>query len=145
MILGIGIDVVDVNGFREQLSDVASSFVQGSFTHGEQLRVSKRPAGDKAPHYAARYAAKEAFIKAWSSSRRGLAPVLPNMRFTDVEVTEDSWGRPAIQLHGETLQAFDEAGDHPRIHLSISHDGPVATAYVMLEEAPPHRSSGEKP
>ena len=145
MILGIGIDVVDVNGFREQLSDVASSFVRGSFTEGEQERVSRRPAADKTPHFAARYAAKEAFIKAWSSSRKGLAPVLPHMKFTDVEVIEDSWGRPGIRLRGETLQAFDAAGPHPRIHLSISHDGPVATAYVMLEEAPSHHSSGEQP
>ena len=76
MIAGIGTDIVDIHGFREQLSDPATTFVEGVFTGGELSDVERRPARDKTPHLAARYAAKEAFIKAWSASNHGQPPVL---------------------------------------------------------------------
>jgi len=135
MILGVGVDVVGLEGFHEQLSDKASSFVRGSFTEGEQRTIASRPARDKTPYFAGRYAAKEAFLKAWSISRAGHPPVMSSVQFTDVEVTNDQWGRPTIALHGEVRRLFFSGSAQPRIHLSISHDGPVATAFVVLEES----------
>ena len=137
MILGVGVDVVGLEGFHEQLSDKASSFVDGSFTEAEQRTVASRPARDKTPYFAGRYAAKEAFLKAWSVSRAGNPPVMSNVQFTDLEVKNDNWGRPTMALHGEVRRLFYAGSVQPRIHLSISHDGPVATAFVVLERSHP--------
>ena len=74
MILGVGVDVVDVAAFREQLADAASRFATGVFTIGERQAAASRASGDAARHLAARFAAKEAFVKAWSTARFGRPP-----------------------------------------------------------------------
>ena len=131
MILGVGVDVVDIKAFREQLADVSSVFVDGTFTAGEQAS-SRRGARDRTPHLAARFAAKEALIKAWSASSWGRAPILSRVDMRDIEVITDAFGRPAITLHGDVASAIESLGS-VRCHLSMSHDGPIATAYVILE------------
>jgi holo-[acyl-carrier protein] synthase len=136
MIAGIGTDIVDIDGFREQLSDPATTFVEGVFTGGELSDVERRPARDKTPHLAARYAAKEAFIKAWSASNHGRQPVLKNVNFRDIEVQTDPHGRPTFALHGQVKNSFekDRLG---AMHLSISHDGGTAAAFVVIESNNP--------
>jgi holo-[acyl-carrier protein] synthase len=132
MIAGVGIDIVDIDGFREQLSDPATTFVQGVFTGGELSDVETRPARDKTPHLAARYAAKEAFIKAWSASNSGRQPVLKSVDLREIEVKTDPHGRPTLALHGDVQTSFeqDRLGS---FHLSISHDGGTAAAFVIIE------------
>ena len=132
MIDGIGIDMVDVDAFRDQLADPASSFVTASFTEGERRVADERPSGDPARHLAARYAAKEALIKAWSGSNWGGRPVLRAIDMRDIEVVSDAFGRPRLCLHGTVAAALDPQGTR-RIHLSLTHDGPVASAFVVLE------------
>ncbi len=131
MILGIGVDVVDLVGFRAQLADSASRFADAVFTDHERAEAASRPSGP-APHLAARWAAKEAFVKAWSSANRGCAPVLTGVDWREIEVRSDRWRRPQIMLHGAVLDAAEGAGVD-RIHLSLSHDGAIATAYVVVE------------
>jgi len=128
--LGVGIDVVDVGGFAEQLADAASGFVAGTFTPREQ-----RDAMGEAHRLAARFAAKEAFVKAWSGARLGLPPALPRVDLREIEVTHDPHGRPALRLHGTVRAAVGEVA----AHLSLSHDGPVATAIVVLDDHPQAR------
>ena len=140
MIVGLGVDVVDVNGFREQLSDPASTFLTGTFTEQERGVPARRPARDGIHHLAVRYAAKEAFIKAWSGSRWGREPRMKSGDYSEIEVVQDGWGRPSIRLHGKTREAFESDGLPPAIHLSLSHDGPVAMATVVLDGLP---ASGE--
>ena len=132
MIGGIGMDVVDVTGFRAQLADSASTFVQGTFTPGEQARVETRPSRDRAPHLAARFAAKEAFIKAWSTANSGRIPALKSVDMREIEVVHDPHGRPALRLHGAVHAAYrsQELGS---VHLSLSHDGDMAAAFVVVE------------
>jgi holo-[acyl-carrier protein] synthase len=134
VILGVGLDVVDVAGFAEQLADPASAFVERTFRPAEQRRSREHP--DRARHLAGRFAAKEAFLKAWSSSRRGQPPALTpaDLDLRDIEVVDDGFGRPSIRLHGAVRRAVDPA--MTGFHLSISHDGPVAAAVVVLEEKP---------
>jgi holo-[acyl-carrier protein] synthase len=127
MIAGVGIDLVDIDGLRQQLADTASSFAQGVFTADER-RDSERD--DPVRHLAARWAAKEAFLKAWASSRRGEAPVLPGVDLRDIEVARDPWGRPSLLLHGRVAAAF---GAEHRCHLSLTHDGAAAAAVVVVE------------
>lgn len=130
MILGLGTDLVELLAFGQQLDDAASSFIEGTFTPQELRIVRGRPARDKTPHLAGRFAAKEAFIKAWSASRFGQPPKLAHLDLRQIEVIEDGFGRPAIQLAPE-LQALLPPGS--RLHVSISHDGRFATATVILE------------
>jgi holo-[acyl-carrier protein] synthase len=122
----LGVDLVDVPAFAEQLRDPASGFVDGTFTAGEQ-----RAAKGDARRLAARFAAKEAFIKAWSGSRRGQPPLLAQIEMRHIEVVDDGYGRPGLRLHGPVA---DAAG--PVVtHLSLSHDGHAAIAVVILERA----------
>lgn len=132
MIAGIGVDHVSLPEFREQLSDGASSFVEGTFTAGERRGCEGRASGDPGRHLAARFAAKEAFIKAWSGSRWGLSPVLGSVDMRDIEVETDRWGRPRLVLRGELESAVVADGPY-RLHVSLTHDGPTAAATVILE------------
>ncbi|MCB9543749.1 MAG: holo-ACP synthase [bacterium] len=129
MIHGIGVDLVDIPAFRRQLQDPASRFAAGVFTPGERLAAQARASADPARHLAARYAAKEAFIKAWSAGRFGQPPLTAAIDLRHIEVVTDHWHRPALRLT-EPLAAL--VGPC-RLHLSLSHDGDVATAYVIME------------
>jgi len=132
MILGVGMDLVDVAAFREQLEQPGTRFVQGMFSHRELRDVRERGAGDQALRLAARFAAKEAFIKAWSSAIFGQEPVIQTVDWHEIEVVHDAWGRPALKLHGEVARHIAQLGD-VATHVSLTHDGPVAGAYVVLE------------
>ena len=132
MIAGIGVDTVDVPGFAAQLADPASVFAEAVFTAAERAAVASRPARDKSAHLAARYAAKEAFIKAWSASRVGEPAALAHIDLAEIEVRSDARGRPTLALHGAVRRAYF-AGPAPAIHLSMSHDGAAAVAFVVLD------------
>lgn len=123
----IGVDLVDVPGFADQLADAASGFVDGTFTRGEQRAARGEP-----HRLAARFAAKEAFVKAWSGANWGQPPALAQVDLREIEVIDDGYGRPGLRLHGEV----ERAADGIRAHLSLSHDGPTAIAVVMLAGAP---------
>ncbi len=120
---GVGVDLVDVAGFSEQLADAGSGFVDATFTAAEQ-----RTARGDARRLAARFAAKEAFVKAWSGSRYGQPPLLASVDLREIEVVGDGYGRPGLALHGAVAEAVGDA----EIHVSLSHDGPVAIAVVTL-------------
>ncbi|TXG92807.1 holo-ACP synthase [Rhodococcus rhodnii] len=126
-ILGIGFDLVAVGEFRELL-DRPGTTVLTSFTPGERRDVARRET-DRARHFAARWAAKEAVIKAWSASIHGRPPVTAEGIHHLVEVVTDAWGRPAIRLAGEVATAL--AGTS--LHVSLTHDGDMAGAFVVLE------------
>lgn len=134
-ILAVGLDVVDVAAFAEQLADPASGFLTGTFRPAERRRGDQHR---RVLHLAGRFAAKEAFVKAWSSARRGRPPALDpgDLDLRDIEVVDDGFGRPAIRLHGAVRRAVAElttTTTTSAIHLSISHDGGVAAAVVVLE------------
>lgn len=134
VIAGIGMDLVHVPGFRQQLAQPGTSFAAGTFTPAERAEARGRPGGDEALHLAARFAAKEAFVKAWSVANRSRAPALTHLDLREIEVACDRWGRPALQLHGRVLEAVEAAGIGIA-HVSLTHDGPTAAAVVVLERA----------
>jgi len=126
VILGIGIDVVEVARIRRQVGKAAGSaragrFLARCFTAGERAYCEAR--ADRATHYAARFAAKEAAMKALG------APA--GLRFTEVEVLRQD-GAPRLALHGAAARAARRLGA-ARIHLSLTHDGGMAVAAVILE------------
>jgi holo-[acyl-carrier protein] synthase len=132
VIAGVGVDLVAIEGLRAQLADPASAFAEGTFTARERADAAARPSGDPARHLAARFAAKEAFLKAWAGGRFGHAPALRHADLRQIEVSTDAWGRPRLRLAPDLARALDADGPW-RAHLSLSHDGAYATAYVVLE------------
>lgn len=142
MIVGVGSDIVDVASFADQLNEPGSRFAH-VFT-GRELRRSQARASshtrageepDAAPHLAARWAAKEAFIKAWSGALYGEPPIVreADVVWAEIEVVQDPWGRPSLALHGAIAHAVKHTVGEVSYHLSLSHDGPVASAVVVME------------
>ena len=115
MIVGVGIDVVDIDRFEEAL-DRTPGLRDRLFTPGE----AARPLASMA----ARFAAKEALAKALG------APV--GMAWHDAEVGSESSGRPVLEMRGTVLARADELGVGS-VHLSLSHDAGIASAVVVLE------------
>ncbi len=125
-ILGVGVDLVHVTTFADQLDQPGTRFAE-AFSPGERSDARSGPS-NPARHFAARWAAKEAVIKAWSASMYGEAPVMDEGVHHLIEVVPDAWGRPRIRLHGEVAKRLS---GHT-LEVSLSHDGDYATAYVIL-------------
>lgn len=139
--LAVGLDIVTTTTFAHQLADPASGFVDATFTALEQRAA--QPSGEiRTQRLAARFAAKEAFVKAWSGARAGREPQLASVDLREIEILDDGYGRPSLRLHGAVAAALDalaaelSAGAALRAHLSLSHDPPTAAAVVVLELAP---------
>jgi holo-[acyl-carrier protein] synthase len=115
MILGVGIDVVDIDRFEEALERTAT-LRERLFTEQER----KRPLAS----LAARFAAKEALAKALGAPT-GLA-------WHDAEVVNEATGNPQIQMRGSVLARADVLGV-VNVHVSLSHDAGIASAVVVLE------------
>lgn len=122
MIFGIGLDAIDVKRIERQLSHEAGLMEQ-LFTPNEiAFCTSRVHAG---PHFAARFAAKEAFLKALGTGWRG------GIAFTDVEITVTP-GQPCLALHGKARELCDHRGI-TKAHLSLAHPTSIASAIVILE------------
>jgi len=126
VILGLGLDVVAVARIERILGsaatpDRARRFLDRCFTPGEQATCEARR--DRASGYAARFAAKEAVVKALG------APA--GVRWTDVEVVREG-GPPRVRLAGAADRAARARGV-ARVHLTLTHDGGVAAAAAVLE------------
>lgn len=130
----IGVDIVHVPGFREQLERPGSRF-QEVFTVRELRVAGQRP--DRALHLAGRWAAKEAFIKAWSQAIYGRPPLIsPDLvDFREIEIQPDRWGRVAVVIRGEIEQAVQQSLGAMSTSLSISHDGDTAVATCLIAGA----------
>ena len=132
---GIGIDTVHVPEFRGQVDEPGSAFVEGTFTAREIVASSDRADGDRARHLAVRFAAKEAFLKAWACLFWGEPMrVEPPVDMREIEIETDAWGRPRLLLSGAIGRALEASGPVQTM-VSMSHDGPNAVAVVILESA----------
>jgi holo-[acyl-carrier protein] synthase len=125
-VVGVGVDLVHVPAFTEQLDRTGSEFGH-VFTAGERRDANGRTT-DPGRHLAARWAAKEAVVKAWSASLHGAPPLMGDEALRLIEVVTDAWGRPRVRLHGEVAQHLDGCA----VEVSLSHDGDYATAYVVV-------------
>jgi holo-[acyl-carrier protein] synthase len=124
VIVSIGIDIIEVQRVRETIARTPR-FAERVFTPAERAYCDSRGAV-AAQHYAARFAAKEAALKAlqtgWSN---GIA-------WHDVEVTANQSGAPLILFHGRARELFEQLGA-TRAYLSMSHTSDHAIAEVVLE------------
>lgn len=115
MIVGVGIDVVDIARFGQTL-ERTPRLRDRLFTAAEQRR--------RLPSLAARFAAKEALAKSLG------APV--GLVWTDATVVRDEAGKPRLEVTGTVAARAEELGVR-RFHVSLSHDGGVASAVVVAE------------
>ncbi len=132
MLLGIGIDLVEVNELAKMLADRASRFVEATFTSAEVAYGESASSHQPMRHLAARYAAKEAAIKAFDTACADRGIAAPPILLTEIEVTRDQAGRPWLALHGEAERLAERLGAD-RAWVSLSHDGDYAVAVVALE------------
>lgn len=132
MIAGTGIDVVDTARFEALLREPGSVFEARTFTAAERAVSYARSSGRPAMHLAARYAAKEAVVKALSQAMAPSPLPVALADLAEIEVVCDDDRRPSLSLRGRVRALAEDAGV-TRLHLSMSHDGAVATAIVIAE------------
>ena len=124
MIVGTGVDIVDISRFERFVAENNVPLFERLFTPGEREYCATRKRS--AQHYALRFAAKEAYLKALGTGlRHGIS-------WQEVEVVNDSLGKPELRLTGRALELFRDRGG-VREHLSLSHDGNWGVAMVVLE------------
>jgi holo-[acyl-carrier protein] synthase len=124
MILGTGIDLAEVPRIRAAVERYGSRFVERVFTEKEIAYVSRK--ANKYERYAARFAAKEAGMKAIGTGWRG------GVRWQDFEVTNLRSGRPTLTFHGKAAEYAARLGVQ-RVHLSLTHTEQFGQAFVILE------------
>jgi holo-[acyl-carrier protein] synthase len=125
MIVSIGIDIVEVYRIAETIQRTPR-FVERVFTTRERAYCDAKGAA-ASQSYAARFAAKEAFLKALKTGWRG------RITWQDMEILNDAQGVPALEIKGEARILLENLGAD-RIHLSISHTTDHAVAQVVLEK-----------
>ena len=169
----IGVDLVDVASFGEQLGQEGSVFHQvftarewnaaARFTPEQGAPASEASEGLSTSHassglsvrsmsvrsiqsLAARWAAKEAFIKAWSSLYYGREDPLERdqVNWAEIEVVNDRWGRPSLRFHGAIATALKQTEREISASLtwlvSLSHDGNYAIAWIHAYPSESHSS-----
>jgi holo-[acyl-carrier protein] synthase len=124
MTSGVGIDMIEVERVAEKINK-ESGFRELVFSKAEIAYCESKKS--RFEHYAARFAAKEAFFKALGT---GWAE---NTQFNEVEIINNNEGKPEVQLLGSTLETINAMGIK-KILVSLSHIKTVASAVVMIEK-----------
>lgn len=117
----LGVDVVDIEDFSMTMQRNGDSFVETVFTLNEVAYCRER----SIQHYAVRWAAKEAFVKAATTGDDY------HFNWSDIEVINDVHGAPALRLHGAAQQWADKVGVDC-ITISLSHSRRTAMAAVLI-------------
>ncbi|HDQ02982.1 MAG TPA: holo-ACP synthase [Deltaproteobacteria bacterium] len=125
MIYGIGIDLVENERVEKIIDKWGDKFLQRVFSEKEIEYCAKH--AQAFIHYAARFAAKESFLKALGI---GLGM---GVKLREVEVSRDERGKPSLILHGEAEQQAKKK-DINRIHISLTHTRKDSMAFVILEK-----------
>ena len=135
--VGLGVDLVHIPTFAQQLATPGTRF--GESFAGPERRAARRRAAqtglDEAYHLAARWAGKEAFIKAWSSALVGHPPVVDEVDMAQIQISSDAYGRPYVTLTGEIAEAFAQSLPQTKALVSLSHDGEYAIAACHIVHA----------
>ena len=116
MIIGVGVDTVQLSRFEAKLTETPRL--------KDRLFLDIETVDASVQTLAGRVAAKEAVIKALSGE--------PGIEWHGIEVGKESTGKPVIWLHGKTAELALRQGVR-KLHVSITHDGDVAVAFVVAE------------
>ncbi|MBN1809696.1 MAG: holo-ACP synthase [Planctomycetes bacterium] len=124
MIIGVGIDVLEVERVRKILERWGDRFLRRILVDSE-IEYCKRHT-NPAPQVAGRIAAKEAFFKATGLGLAG------GMSWRHVAVGREATGKPYLELDGRAREVIEEIGA-VTVHLTLSHESTMASAVVILE------------
>ena len=122
MILGIGTDFIEVKRIEESIERFGQRFLDRIFSFDEQAYCLHHR--DASRHFAGRFAAKEAAVKALGTGFRD------GIGWLDIEITNDHHGKPIVLLSSRLKEVFDS----PQIHLSITHGRDYAIAFAIYEK-----------
>lgn len=122
MIRGIGIDIVDNERFRLSIRRWGDRFLRRIFTEKEILLC--RDKSDAGAAYAARFAVKEAILKAIGTGWTG------SIRWRDMEILNETTGKPVVRVSGRVGELVDGA----RLFISMSHERGMSAGMAVIEE-----------
>lgn len=124
MILGIGVDIVEIDRFKRSIERYGDRFLERLFSDDEiaYCRAHKY----SAQHFAVRFAAKEAVLKAL---RHGIGP---GVSMKEIRITRGERGEPSVELEGRTKALADRKGVQ-QLHVSLSHSQTTCIAQVVAE------------
>lgn len=123
MIIGIGIDLIEIYRVEESIEKYKSKFLNRIFTKKEQEYCNRFSTPYE--HFAVRFAAKEAISKALGT---GFGE---DLSWLDIEIQNDPTGKPSIIFSEKAKKKFS----NPKAHISLSHTKDHAVAYVILEKS----------
>jgi holo-[acyl-carrier protein] synthase len=123
MIAGIGTDIIEVGRIQKSIEN--ERFLEKIFSKNEMLYCESK--ANKAQHYAARFAAKEAFSKALGTGFRS------ELAFAEIEIINDELGKPSIKTSGKTNKLILQR-NIKTVHVTLSHVKEMAIAVVILEK-----------
>jgi len=124
VIFGIGTDIIEVKRVEKMVAK-GRQYLETIFTEKEMDYCEAK--ARRSEHYAARYAAKEAILKALGTGWRG------GLAYSDIEITNEELGKPQVFVRGEVKVFFD----HHQIQqtsISLSHTKEIAIAFIVLEK-----------
>ena len=124
MIVGTGIDIAEVPRIRQSIERFGDRFLQRVYTAGEIQYCDSK--ANRAERFAARFAAKEAAMKALGTGWNH------GVRWRDIEVVRAKGQRPTLQLHGQAAAIAAKLGSK-NIALSLTHTAEQALAHVIIE------------
>jgi holo-[acyl-carrier protein] synthase len=125
MVIGTGIDIVNIQRIERMMARWGDLFLSRVFTEREIVWCQQRTRPPEC--FAIRFAAKEAFLKAIGWGLRD------GIQWTDVEVETDPMGKPLLSFHRKAKEVTETLRIHKAL-LTLSHDRPYAVAHVLLEE-----------
>lgn len=124
MIVGLGLDIAEIDRIEAAIQRHGQAFINRLFTPGEAAYCERFH--NRYERYAARFAAKEAAMKALGTGWRH------GIRWRDIEVTREASGKPTLRLAGVARDFAERLGVR-NISLSITHSGNLAVAQVIFE------------
>jgi holo-[acyl-carrier protein] synthase len=124
MIIGTGIDLAEVPRIRASIERFGAKFTVRIYTERERAYVERK--ANKYERYAARFAAKEAGMKAIGTGWRG------GITWQDFEVTNLPTGKPTLAFHGKAAEVAARLGVK-HVSLSLTHTAEQGMAFVILE------------
>ena len=126
MVLGLGIDIIEIERIKKSIEQYGERFLNKVFTNEEIKYCNSK--FNKYQHYAARFAAKEAVYKALASGWK------EGLRWKDIEIQNDASGMPSINPLGK-LQTF--LSDDTQLRISISHSENYVTSVAIIFQNSP--------
>lgn len=123
-IFGIGTDIIEVVRMKKMVAR-GKPTLEAIFTLEEINYCTAR--ARQSEHFAVRFAAKEAILKAMGTGWRG------GLAFSEIEIINDELGKPEVFLHGE-VKKFFEGHQIRHTFISLSHTKEIAMAFVILEK-----------